>query len=134
MERELFDLAPIYFEKAILESDVMWSTNKRLVATSRQKPLRMAIPKHMAYFHVEFGCNEGFVHVIEDETKVKQDFGPQIVAGIVGEVLFKMKRDGYHRQMERADAFKAVFEPFWTKLNGEAAEKAKAKATDLCDE
>lgn len=117
MERELFDLCPIYFEKAILESDVMWSTNKRLVTTTKEKPLRAAIPLFMAYFYVQFGCDEGFVHVIEDETKIKQDFGPQIVAGIVGEVLFKMKRDGYRQQRERADVFKAMFEPYKAKLD-----------------
>merc|ERR1712129_251179 len=100
MERELFNLCPVYFEKAILESDVMWSTNKRLVITTKHKPLRAAIPQFMAYFHVQFGCGEGFVHLIEDETKFKQDFGPQIVAGIVGEVLFKIKRDGYRQQRE----------------------------------
>ncbi|KAI8562725.1 hypothetical protein RHMOL_Rhmol03G0056600 [Rhododendron molle] len=39
------------------------------------KGLRGSVPKDFPYFHVEFGLNKGFVHVIDDEQKFKANFG-----------------------------------------------------------
>ena len=71
----------------------------------------------MSYFYVQFGLFDGYVHIIEDETKIKQDFGPQIIAGIVEKVLFKIKNETYNKQIERVKLFKEIFEPFREKLD-----------------
>lgn len=71
-----------YFKKAILDSDAEWSQNKKLIDT-RGKGVRRCIPKDFPYFHVEFGLNGGFAHVIEDESKFPFTFGKQVIAGML---------------------------------------------------
>ena len=117
MEFEKFNFSPTYFKKSILESDVMWTTNKQIVEITKDKPLNKSIPQFMSYFYVQFGLYDGYVHIIEDETKIKQDFGPQIIAGIMEEVLFKIRNDSYNKQLERAKIFCEIFEPFKQKLD-----------------
>ncbi|KAG6755390.1 hypothetical protein POTOM_041211 [Populus tomentosa] len=84
--------APLYFKKQIVESKrgqsdeyitagrnhnekplmklkmsgVSQHNTKKLTDTS-EKGLRGSIPKNFPYFHVEFGLNRGFVHVIDDK-------------------------------------------------------------------
>jgi hypothetical protein len=74
--------APSYFKKAILESESEWSQNKKLIDT-RGKGIKKSIPPDFPYFHVEFGLNGGFAHVIEDETKFSYLFGKEVVCGIL---------------------------------------------------
>ena len=81
LEQHLFEEAPIYFKKAILESDEMWSVNKKLIDT-REKGLLRSIPKNFPYFSVEFGLGGGFAHVIEDETQFPPDFGKVGIASL----------------------------------------------------
>jgi hypothetical protein len=57
-----------------MESDVEWSTNKKLVDT-REKGFRRSVPKGFPYFCVEFGIEGGFAHTIEDEEGFSQNFG-----------------------------------------------------------
>jgi len=109
---EQFNICPIIFKKSIMESDVMWTTNKRIIDITKQKPLSKAIPHFMSYFFVQFGLYDGYVHVIEDETKVRQDFGAAIIAGLVEKVLFKRKNEAYAKQLERVNAFKKLFGPY----------------------
>ena len=75
-------LLPAFFKKSILDSDVEWSQNKKLVDT-RAKGLRRSVPQGLPYFSVEFGTDGGYAHVIEDESLFKRYFGLEIVGGVL---------------------------------------------------
>jgi hypothetical protein len=75
-------LLPAFFKKAILDCDVQWAQNKKLVDT-RQKSLRRSVPQGLPYFSVEFGTDGGFAHVIEEEKLFKRYFGLEVVGGVI---------------------------------------------------
>ncbi|XP_063675169.1 CWF19-like protein 2 [Bolinopsis microptera] len=75
-------LLPAYFKKAILDCDVEWAQNKKLVDT-RHKSLRKSVPQGLPYFSVEFGTDGGFAHVIEEESLFKRYFGLEVVGGVI---------------------------------------------------
>ena len=75
-------LSPMYFKKAILESDEEWAQNKKLVDT-RNKGIRGSIPNGLPYFVVEFGMESGFAHVIEDESLFPWYFGHEVIGGML---------------------------------------------------
>ncbi|NWS56605.1 C19L2 protein, partial [Chunga burmeisteri] len=72
--KEVGDTAPIYFKKAIMESDEEWSMNKKLIDLS-SKDVRKSVPKGLPYFSVDFGLQGGFAHIIEDQHKFPHYFG-----------------------------------------------------------
>ncbi|NXV78330.1 C19L2 protein, partial [Atlantisia rogersi] len=74
LPKEVGDMAPIYFKKAIMESDEEWSMNKKLIDLS-SKDIRKSVPKGLPYFAVDFGLQGGFAHVIEDQHKFPHYFG-----------------------------------------------------------
>ncbi|NXF84896.1 C19L2 protein, partial [Eubucco bourcierii] len=74
LPKEVGDMAPIYFKKAIMESDEEWSVNKKLIDLS-SKDIRKSVPKGLPYFSVDFGLQGGFAHVIEDQHKFPHYFG-----------------------------------------------------------
>ncbi|KAI2656484.1 CWF19-like protein 2 [Labeo rohita] len=82
MPRELGDMAPIYFKKAIMESDEEWAMNKKVVDLS-SKDIRQAVPRGLPYFSVDFGLQGGFAHVIENEQKFPHYFGKEILGGML---------------------------------------------------
>lgn len=55
------------------ECESEWSHNKKLISL-RDKPLRRSVPKGLPYFHVDFGEENGFAHVIEDEKEFPKIF------------------------------------------------------------
>ncbi len=69
--------APMFFQKAIQECEGEWAHNKKLITLSRERGLRRSVPKGLPYFHVSFGTDEGFAHVVEDE----QDFPGNFAQG-----------------------------------------------------
>jgi hypothetical protein len=71
---EMGDMAPMYFQKAIQECEGEWTHNKKLIALSRERRLRRSVPKGLPYFHVGFGMDEGFAHVVEDEVDFPDNF------------------------------------------------------------
>ena len=75
-------ILPAYFKKAIMDCDLEWAQNKKLVDT-RKKCLSKSIPKGLPYFSVEFGIDGGFAHVIEEESLFKSYFGLEIVGGVL---------------------------------------------------
>ncbi|KAL2324205.1 hypothetical protein Fmac_023263 [Flemingia macrophylla] len=91
--------APLYFKKAIDEAEDEWSQHnaKKLIDTS-QKGLRNSIPKHFPYFHVEFGLNKGFVHVIDDEKQFNSSLGLNVLRGM----LHSAEEDMYRRRRYEA--------------------------------
>ncbi|PNX84280.1 cwf19-like protein 2-like, partial [Trifolium pratense] len=70
---------------------------KRLIDTS-EKGLRNSIPKDFPYFHVEFGLNKGFVHVVDDEKQFKSNLGLNVIRGM----LHLAEEDMYRRQRYEA--------------------------------
>ncbi|XP_077397141.1 CWF19-like protein 2 [Festucalex cinctus] len=82
LPRELGDMAPIYFKKAIMECDEEWAMNKKVVDLS-SKDIRKAVPRGLPYFAVDFGLQGGFAHVIENEQKFPHYFGKEVVGGMM---------------------------------------------------
>lgn len=107
--------------QAIDEAEDEWSQHnaKKLIDTS-EKGLRGSIPKNFPYFHVEFGLQRGFVHVIDDEKEFKSSFGLNVIRGILRLPAEDMHRRRKHESMETQKQAVASFaqdwEPFdWTK-------------------
>ncbi|CAG8642826.1 11307_t:CDS:2, partial [Cetraspora pellucida] len=73
--------APAYFKEGIMESGGEWSQNKKLIDTSKTG-FRRSMVKELPYFHVWFGLDKGFGHVIEKEKSFPRWFGKEIVAGV----------------------------------------------------
>ena len=120
LERELGDVAPIYFKKAMMESDVEWAINKRIVELAKVpgNSIRRAVPKGMPYFHVDFGSNAGFAHVVEDENLFKRNFGLEILGGMMDSDPFlwrKPPKEDFEAQMKKCVDFSNKWRPFdWT--------------------
>ncbi|XP_037461947.1 CWF19-like protein 2 [Triticum dicoccoides] len=117
---EVSHKAPMYFKKAIDEAEEEWSQHeaKKLIRTSGD--LRQVIPENFAYFHVEFGLDRGFVHVIDDEGKFSAGFGLDVIRGVLRLPAQGMDRRPRHVPMD--DQKKAIagfvkdWGPFdWTK-------------------
>ncbi|GMH40688.1 hypothetical protein BSKO_08592 [Bryopsis sp. KO-2023] len=86
--------APLYFKKGIDDATGDWDQHhhKRCIST-KEKGLRGTIPNNFPYFHVEFGIADGFVHVIDDESKFDEDFGRKVLCG-----LLKLPAETFHRK------------------------------------
>ncbi|KAI9088608.1 hypothetical protein K1719_029722 [Acacia pycnantha] len=121
LPKDIAKTAPLYFKKAIDEAEDEWSQHhaKKLIDTS-EKGLRNSVPQHFPYFHVEFGLNKGYVHVIDDEKRVNSNFGLNVIRGM----LHLAEEDMYqpHRyeavdvQKQAVASFLKNWEPFdWTK-------------------
>ncbi|CAN1286670.1 CWF19-like protein 2 [Linum perenne] len=113
--------APLYFKKAIDEAEDEWSQHnaKKLIDTS-VKGLRGSIPKDFPYFHVEFGLNKGFVHVIDDESQFNGSLGLNVIRGIMQlpeEDMYRRRRqDSVQGQKLAVAEFVRDWQPFdWTK-------------------
>ncbi|WVY98476.1 hypothetical protein V8G54_030627 [Vigna mungo] len=113
--------APLYFKKAIDEAEDEWSQHnaKKLIDTS-QKGLRNSIPKHFPYFHVEFGLNKGFVHVIDDEKQFNSSLGLNVLRGMLQlaeEDMYRRRRyEAVEVQKQLVASFSKEWDHFdWTK-------------------
>ncbi|XP_036048524.1 CWF19-like protein 2 isoform X2 [Onychomys torridus] len=82
LPREVGAMAPIYFKKAIMESDEEWSMNKKLIDLS-SKDIRKSVPRGLPYFAVDFGLQGGFAHIIENQHKFPHYFGKEIIGGML---------------------------------------------------
>ncbi|KAJ7943029.1 CWF19-like protein 2 [Quillaja saponaria] len=119
--------APLYFKKAIDEAEDEWSQHnaKKLIDTS-EKGLRNSIPKHFPYFHVEFGLDKGFVHVIDDEMQFKSSLGLNVIRGMLDlpeEDMYRRRRyESVDVQKQAVASFCKEWQPFdWTKqLHGKS--------------
>ena len=119
--KEEGSLAPMYFKKAILESDTEWAQNKKLVDT-RQKGLRNSIPRGLPYFFVDFNNEGGFAHVIEDSSLFPHYFAKEIIGGIIDvepRLWLKHVHESPERQKNKASKLVEMWKPYdWTqKLN-----------------
>lgn len=107
--------------QAIDEAEDEWSQHnaKKLIDTS-VKGLRASIPKDFPYFHVEFGLSKGFVHVIDDETSFKSNFGLNVLRGMLKlpaeDMHSRRKHESVDSQKVAVRNFNQEWEPFdWTK-------------------
>merc|ERR1719154_147795 len=79
---DMGSLAPMYFQKAIQECESEWSDNIKLIKL-KDKKITSNIPKDLPYFHVDFGLDNGFAHIIEEEASFSKRFGHEIVGGML---------------------------------------------------
>ncbi|OQR68681.1 hypothetical protein BIW11_12752 [Tropilaelaps mercedesae] len=106
--REVGDLLPMYYKKAILESETEWAQNKKLVDLSLKRGLRNSIPKGLPYFAVDFGTDHGFAHVIEDEREFPRHFGLEVVGGLLDcepRLWLKKQNENFQAQSRKAVEF-----------------------------
>ncbi|XP_050511851.1 CWF19-like protein 2 homolog isoform X2 [Diabrotica virgifera virgifera] len=112
--KEEGDLAPIYFKKAIDESEIEWAQNKKLVSL-KGRDVRKAIPKGLSYFSVSFGMEEGFAHVIEDEQLFPDNFAQEIIGGMLDvhhSKWRKPKNQKFEEQSKRVMEFSKKWKDF----------------------
>ncbi|XP_015747984.1 PREDICTED: CWF19-like protein 2 [Acropora digitifera] len=118
LPKEVGDMSPIYFKKAILESDTEWAQNKKLIDT-RKKGMRASVPKGLPYFSVEFGLDGGFAHVIEEEELFPHYFGKEILGGMLDlepQRWRKPRKENFEEHKNKVLRFGEWWEPFdWTK-------------------
>ncbi|XP_074840897.1 CWF19-like protein 2 isoform X2 [Carettochelys insculpta] len=114
LPKELGDMAPIYFKKAILECDEEWSMNKKLIDLST-KDVRKSVPRGLPYFSVDFGLQGGFAHVIEDQHKFPHYFGKEIIGGMLDlepRLWKKGIRENFDDQRKKVLQFAQWWKPY----------------------
>nr|XP_021552029.1 CWF19-like protein 2 isoform X1 [Neomonachus schauinslandi] len=114
LPKEVGEMAPIYFKKAIMESDEEWSMNKKLIDLS-SKDIRRSVPRGLPYFAVDFGLQGGFAHVIEDQHKFPHYFGKEIIGGMLDiepRLWRKGIRESFEDQRKKALQFAQWWKPF----------------------
>lgn len=90
----------MFFREAFLTCDEEWAQHKKLIELSDQKPLAAALPAHFPYLHVSWLTAEdppktscsGYVHPVENDSSVKHSFCYDIMAGILEEDEFRMRK------------------------------------------
>ncbi|KAL3090305.1 hypothetical protein niasHS_006757 [Heterodera schachtii] len=122
LPKELGELAPIYFKKAIMESEKEWSNNQKLIdlAKTSKANVRGTIPKGFPYFTVNFGLQPGFAHVVEDERKFPSNFAQEIIGGMLDlphNHWRKPKKQSFDQIMERRNKLKEKWTKYdWTEI------------------
>ncbi|XP_076184311.1 CWF19-like protein 2 [Aptenodytes patagonicus] len=111
LPKEVGDVAPIYFKKAIMESDEEWSVNKKLIDLS-SKDVRKSVPKGLPYFSVDFSLQGGFAHVIEDQHKFPHYFGKEIIGGML-DLEPRLWRKGIRQNFEDQRKKVLQFAQWW---------------------
>ncbi|XP_017346471.1 CWF19-like protein 2 isoform X2 [Ictalurus punctatus] len=114
LPRELGDMAPIYFKKAIMECDEEWAMNKKVVDLS-SKNIRQAVPRGLPYFSVDFGLQGGLAHVIENQDKFPYYFGKEILGGMLDLEPRRWRkpiRENFDDQRKKVLQFSQWWKPF----------------------
>ena len=118
LDRESGAMAPVYFRKALEESDTMWASHAKLIDAS-SKGLRRSVPEGFPYVFVQFGSSPAYAHAIEDASLFHPAYALEIVAGILDIPHTKWrnpKPEPPQAQSAAIDAFSHAFEPFdWTR-------------------
>jgi len=121
----VFQKAKLVFKKEMIDAGSDWSavstTGKKVLETSRSKPLTHVLPRgDFPYFHVEFEMEGGFVHMIEDESAFPEDFGRGVVVGLLGldpSLATVSSTPSHSSQQKRAMELKSRFAKHdWTHL------------------
>lgn len=114
LPREIGDMAPIYFKKAIMECEAEWAQNKKLVDL-KNRDVRKAVPKGLPYFFVDFAMDAGFAHVIEDEQEFPNNFAQEIVGGMLdldSHLWRKPRRENFDAQRRKVMEFSRWYKEF----------------------
>ncbi|XP_074160456.1 CWF19-like protein 2 isoform X1 [Sminthopsis crassicaudata] len=114
LPKDIGDMAPIYFKKAIMESDEEWSMNKKLIDLS-SRDIRKSVPRGLPYFSVDFGLQGGFAHVIEDQHKFPHYFGKEIIGGMLDvepRLWRKGVRENFDNQRKKVLQFAQWWKPY----------------------
>ena len=112
------DDAWMYFKKELQESESEWADNKSVVDI-KGKPVSRCLPDGLSYFWVTFGpSNEGYGHVIEDESRFPPSFAHEIIAGIIDidDRKWRKPRKDYRHRPDDVLKFKASWrkhDPFY---------------------
>jgi len=127
--------APVFFKKAISESDSRWTNHKKLYETGPQGA-RKCLAKSFPYFFVQFGMTFGMAHIIEKKSKFSKSFGLEVVAGIIGNTDFFTEgiqtRPARKDELERTKKFLESWLPFdWTtELDGGEIKEIRDEKTN----
>ena len=108
LPREIGNEAPMYFQKAIQECEEEWSHNQKLIKLTNEKGIRRSVPKGLPYFHVDFGLQNGFAHVVEDEAYFPSKFAQEIIGGMLDvepRIYKNPKRENFDSQKQRVMQF-----------------------------
>ena len=119
LPKEIGELAPIYFKKALLECETEWSVNKKVVSLEN-KDLRHAIPNGLSYFMVEFEKNKGYAHVIEDERAFPKNFAEEIIGGMLDmdhDIWRKPRKENFDQQREKVLKFSEIWKNYELEIN-----------------
>lgn len=74
--QSIFLDAPAYFRESLNESESEWSQHKKVIETSHATGgIRSRLTSKLAYFHVWFGIEKGFAHIIEEPKEWEPWFG-----------------------------------------------------------
>ncbi|XP_052045151.1 CWF19-like protein 2 [Apodemus sylvaticus] len=114
LPKEVGDMAPIYFKKAIMECDEEWSMNKKLIDLF-SKDIRKSVPRGLPYFAVDFGLQGGFAHIIEDQHKFPHYFGKEIIGGMLDlepRLWRKGIRESFEDQRKKTLQFAQWWKPY----------------------
>ena len=111
-------MAPMYFKKAILESDAEWAQNKKLIDT-RSKELRKVIPLGLPYFFVDFNNQGGFAHVIEESSLFPHYFAKEVIGGLIDaepRLWLKSQFESREQQTLKTLKISEMWKPYdWTR-------------------
>ncbi len=118
LPEDMGSMAPMYFQKAIQECESEWSDNKKLIKL-KDKKISRNVPKGLPYFHVDFGLDNGFAHVIEEEANFSRRFGHEIVGGMLDIEARTFRNPAWEQfdvQKRKVIEFSTMWKDFdWTK-------------------
>jgi len=114
------ELLPMFFQKALTEAGDEWTGNRSKLIDTANKHISRAVPSKLAYFHVEWEGGGyprgGYAHIIEDATKYKQDFGVDVLRGIMGKDALRFGKTRQTVSQEKARV--AEFKEAWKSVDG----------------
>ena len=121
----------MYFQKAIQECETEWSDNQKLVKL-KDRRIAKSIPKGLPYFHVDFGLDNGFAHVIEDEENWNRRFGHEIVGGMM-DIEARVMRNPPWEQFDQQKAKVIQFGEMWRPFDFTKVFKQKKRENSSSD-
>eukprot|EP00747_Dinoflagellata_sp_TGD_P069023 gnl/TRDRNA2_/TRDRNA2_155956_c1_seq1.p1 gnl/TRDRNA2_/TRDRNA2_155956_c1~~gnl/TRDRNA2_/TRDRNA2_155956_c1_seq1.p1 ORF type:complete len:499 (+),score=83.51 gnl/TRDRNA2_/TRDRNA2_155956_c1_seq1:123-1499(+) len=117
--QEMLDSCPAYFKQSFDQGESEFHSQhhaKRMIDTSK-RGLRGSVPENFPYFHVEFGLDRGFVHVIDNEVTWSRSFGHDTVAAVLGVDVHFRGRPSLEQQRSAAEQLRKEYKPHdWTHM------------------
>jgi len=128
LPEDMGSMLPMYYQKAIQECETEWSDNKKLVKL-KEKNIARNIPRGLPYFHVDFGLDMGFAHVIEDEADWNKRFGHEVVGGMMDTEPRTMRNPAWE-QFDEQKRKVIQFGGMWSEFDWTKSLKASRKTRD----